>query len=411
MPSTIYLDNNATTPVAPEVVEAMLPFLREYYFNPSSSYEQAKVARDAIERARECVARTLGASSKSEIIFTGGATEANNAAIWGVLRANPERKHVIVTAVEHPSVLEVAKEVERHGYRATFLPVDSAGRLDPKDLIRAIERDTAIVSIMHANNETGVIFPVGDLARIVKEIDQAIVFHTDATQTVGKLHIDLSNKLKHVDILTMSGHKIHAPKGVGAMFVRRGTRFRPYIVGGHQERGRRAGTENVASIVGLGRACELLGQHILHMPRLRKLQQRLESEVKRTIPCVRINGEGAERLPNTTNFAFEYVEGEAILFALNEHGICASSGSACTSGSLDPSHVLKAMGVPFTAAHGSLRISTCPYTKESDVELLLEVLPGIISSLRRLSPYWDVEKNAPKEGTEVFVQRRYEVKN
>jgi cysteine desulfurase len=404
---TIYLDNNATTPVAPEVVEAMLPFLKDQYFNPSSGYDQARGPRDAVERARELVARTLGASSKSEVVFTGSASEGNNAAIWGVLRANPDRRHVVVTAVEHPAVIEVAKEVQRYGFRATILPVDSAGRLDPKDLIRAIEPDTAIVSIMHANNETGVIFPVGDLARVVKEVDPAVVFHTDATQTVGKVHIDLANKLKHVDLLTMSGHKVHAPKGVGAMFIRRGTRWRPYVIGGHQERGRRAGTENVPYIVGLGRACELASQHLLQMPRLRKVQQRLEAAMAQGIPCVRVNGAGADRLPNTSNFSFEYVEGEAILFALGEHGICASSGSACTSGSLDPSHVLKAMGVPFTAAHGSLRISTCPYTPDSDIDALLGVLPGIIASLRRLSPYWDVEKDAPKEGTEVFVAGKY----
>ncbi len=404
---TIYLDNNATTPVAPEVVEALLPYLKEQYFNPSSSYDQARAPRDAVERSRELVGRLLGCSSKSEVVFTAGASEGNNAAIWGVLRANPERRHVVCTAVEHPAVLEVAKEVQRLGFRATFLPVDSAGRVDAKDLVRAIEPDTAVVSIMHANNETGVVFPVGDLARLAKQVDPAIVFHTDATQTVGKLHIDLANKLKHVDILTMSGHKLHAPKGVGAMFVRRGTKWRPYLIGGHQERGRRAGTENVAFIVGLGRACELAGQHLLQMPRLRKMQQRLETAITTAIPHVRVNGGLAERLPNTTNVAFEYVEGEAILFALNERGICASSGSACTSGSLDPSHVLKAMGVPFTAAHGSLRLSTSAYTTDAEIDVALEVLPGIIASLRRLSPYWDVAKNAPKEGSEVFVQEKF----
>jgi cysteine desulfurase len=349
----------------------------------------------------------LGCGSKSEVIFTASATEGNNAAIWGTLRANAERRHIVTTAVEHPAVLEVAKEAARTGWRVTFLPVDSAGRLDAAALVRAIEKDTAIVSAMYANNETGVVFPVEDLARLVKEVDPAVVFHTDATQVAGKLPIDLSGRLRGVDILTLSGHKLHAPKGVGAMFVRRGTRWRPWVIGGHQERGRRAGTENVPYAVGLGRACELATTHLLEAVRLRRMQQRLEREVLARIPFSRVNGQGAERLPNTSSFAFDYVEGEAILFSLNERGICASSGSACTSGSLDPSHVLKAMGVPFTAAHGSLRISTSAYTTDADVDALLAVLPGIIESLRRGSPYWDVARTAPKEGADVFVQGKY----
>lgn len=403
----VYLDNNATTPVAPEAIEAMMPYLEDQFFNPSSSYDAARGPRDAVERARESVARALGAGTKTEVIFTGGASEGNNAALWGALRSNPQRKHVVTTEVEHPAVLEVVRELVRMGYRATFLPVDGAGRLDAKTLVKAIEPDTAVVSIMHANNETGVLFPVEELARLVKHVDPAIVFHTDATQTVGKVPIDLSGRLAHVDILTMSGHKVHAPKGVGAMFVRRGTRWRPFIIGGHQERGRRAGTENVPYIVALGKACDLALGHLVESGRLRRMQQRLEKTIQAAIPNTRINGQGAERLPNTTSFAFEFVEGEAILFALNEHGICASSGSACTSGSLDPSHVLKAMGIPFTAAHGSLRISTSHYTKDEDIDALVRVLPETIASLRRLSPYWDTVKNAPKEGMEVFIQGKY----
>jgi len=403
----IYLDNNATTRVAPEVLEAMLPFLKDQFYNPSSTYPEASVARDAIERAREAVARIVGAGARSEILFTAGASEGNNAALWGALRANPERRHVITTAVEHPAILEVARDLQRYGYRVTFLPVDRAGRLNPSDLLKAIAPDTAIVSIMHANNETGVIFPVGEMARLVKKVDPKIVFHSDATQTVGKVPLSLVRDLSAVDLLTMSGHKLHAAKGVGAMFVRRGARWRPFLIGGHQERGRRAGTENVAGIVGLGRACELASQSWHDEERLRQLQQWLEQSIRAKIPNVYVNGEGAERLPNTSNFAFEYVEGEGILMALVDAGILASSGSACTSGSLDPSHVLKAMDVPFTAAHGSLRVSMSRYTTGAEIDRLIEVLPGIIQSLRRISPYWDSERNAPREGVEIFIQEKF----
>lgn len=403
----IYLDNNATTPTAPEVVEAMMPWLTEHFFNPSSAYREAKGPRDAVERARESVARLLGVGAKTELLFTGGATEGNNAALWGTLRANPERRHVIVTRVEHPAVLEVAREIERSGYRVTYLGVDGQGRLDVRDLIRALAPDTALVSIMMANNETGVVFPIADLARIVKRTDPAILFHTDATQAVGKLPIDLTRAFADVDLLTLSGHKLHGPKGVGALFVRRGVRWRPYLLGGHQERGRRAGTENVPGVVGLGVACELARAHQPDVGHERRLQDRLEREIKAAIPNVLVNGGEALRLPNTTNVSFEYVEGEGILFALNEHGICASSGSACTSGSLDPSHVLKAMGVPFTAVHGSLRLSTSRYTTDAEIDALMAVLPGVIANLRRISPYWDHAKNAPREGVEVFVQPKY----
>ena len=403
----IYFDNNATTKTAPEVVETMIPFLKEEFYNPSSAYDAARGPRDAIRRAREWASRIVGAGSRTEMIFTASGTEGNNAALWGTLRANPGRRHIVTTAVEHPAVIEVAREIERSGYDVTILPVDGDGQLDTRDLIRAIRPDTALVSIMHANNETGVIFPLAKLAGVVKGTDPNIVFHTDATQTVGKMPIDLNHALKDVDILTFSGHKLHAPKGVGAMFVRRGTRWRPYLLGGHQERGRRAGTENVASIVGLGKACDLAAHNMVEEERLRKLHRQLEETVKAQIPNVFINGEGAPRLPNTTNVAFEFVEGEGILFALSEYGVCASSGSACTSGSLDPSHVLKAMNIPFTAAHGSLRLSSSRYNTKKDFQAVAEALPPIISSLRRMSPYWDQAKNAPKKGVEVFVQEKY----
>jgi len=405
--TTVYLDNNATTPVAPEVVEAMLPYLRDQFFNPSSTYPEARGPRDAVERARESVARLIGAGVKSEVLFTSGATEGNNAALWGALRANPDRRHVVTTQVEHPAVLEVAKELERNGYRVTRLGVDRDGNLDKAALLHALAEDTAVVSIMHGNNETGVMFPIAELSRIVKAADPRIVFHTDATQTVGKVPISLTRTMPHVDILTMSGHKLHASKGVGAMFVRRGVRWRPWQIGGHQERGRRAGTENVAGIVGLGVACDLARGAWKDEERLRQLQQWLESSIQAAVPNVIVNGRNAERLPNTTSFAFEYVEGEAILLALSDAGICASSGSACTSGSLDPSHVLKAMDIPFSAAHGSLRISTSRYTTGAEIERVIDVLPEVIASLRRISPYWDQATNAPREGVDMFVQGKY----
>lgn len=400
----IYLDNNATTPVAPEVVDAMMPFLTGQFFNPSSTYPQAKIAANAIESARESVARLLGAGSKSEIIFNGGATEGNNSALWGAIRANPGRRHVVTTAVEHPAVLEVVREMEREGFRATYLPVDTDGMLDPADLVRAIQDDTAVVSIMHANNETGVIFPIAELAALAKKVDPDVMFHTDATQTAGKMKLDLQGELRNVDILTMSGHKVHASKGVGAMFVRRGARWRPWQLGGHQERGRRAGTENVAAIAGLGAAARLLMRHPQSSTRMR---DRLEAAIRESVPNLFINGEKAPRLPNTTNIAFEYVEGESILLALNDHGICVSSGSACTSGSLDPSHVLKAMKVPFTAAHGSLRISTSMYTTDEEIDRLIEVLPPVIAQLRAISPYWDPATKGPRKGVDIFVQEKY----
>jgi len=397
MDRVVYADNNATTRVAPEVFEAITPFLTGDYFNPSSMYDPARGPADAIAAARATIARHLGGVRTAEILFTSCATESNNTAILGTIQANPERRHIVTTSVEHPAVYGVCKELERRGYEVTFLPVDTEGRLDVADYVRALRPDTLLVSVMHANNETGVIFPVEELARIAKETDPGIVVHTDATQTVGKLPVDLRRAFSHVDLLSFSGHKLHAPKGVGALFIRRGTPCRPFLLGGHQEGGRRAGTENVAFIVGLARALELtMATHDEDEIRVKALRDRLERELVARIPFVHVSGQGAPRLSNTLNISCHFIEGEGILFQLSSFGICASSGSACTSGSLEPSHVLRAMKVPFPAVHGSTRFSLSRYSTEEDVDRIIEVFPGIVESLRRLSPYWDVKTNAPR---------------
>ncbi len=394
----IYVDNNATTRVADEVVEAMLPYFRDQYFNPSSMYDASRPAADAIARARQEVARLIGAGNPRQILLTSCATESNNMAIFGAVKANRSRRHVITSSVEHPAVLEVCKQLERDGCEVSFLSVDSHGRLDVREFVRILRKDTLLVTIMHANNETGVVFPVEELSRITKETDPSILFHTDATQSVGKIPIDLLGALLHVDMLSLSGHKMHAPKGVGALFLRRGTPCRPLLLGGHQEEGRRAGTENVPYIVGLGKACELAGQHLKDEQRVEKLRDRLQAALLKRIPYLEINGREAQRLPNTLNLACHYIEGEGILYQLSAHGICASSGSACTSGSLEPSHVLKAMQVPFTAIHGSVRFSLSRYNTEEEIDRIIKVFPDIVRNLRRLSPYWDTKRDAPREG-------------
>lgn len=402
---TIYLDNNATTAVAPEVREAMEPFFAGEYFNPSSAYDRAAAAAKAIRQARETVAAFLGGVDPTEILFTSCATESLNTALYGAVRANPARRHVVTTGVEHPAVYEVCKELARGGLEVTFLPVDRAGRLDPADFIRALRPDTLLVAIMHANNETGVLFPIEQLGRIAKETDPAILVLTDATQTAGKLPLELGGSLRHVDLLAFSGHKLHAPKGVGALFVRRGTPLRPFMIGGHQEGGRRAGTENVPYIAGLARAV-LLSQedHAAVEGRIRRLRDRLEAGLLERIPCLEVNGQGAPRIPNTLNLSVHFIEGEGILYQLNSHGICASSGSACTSGSLEPSHVLRAMQVPFSAVHGSVRLSLSRYNTDQDVDRLLEVFPEVVASLRRLSPYWDPTHNRPRPEAEAMMR-------
>ena len=397
----IYADNNATTAVAPEVAEAMQPFFGAAYFNPSSMYEPALKVAEALKAARETVAGFLGGVPASEVLFTSCATESNNAAIFGVAAANPARKHIVTSAVEHPAVMEVCREMQRRGYEVTYLGVDRQGRIAMADYVRALRPDTLLVTLMHANNETGVVWSVGDWARIAKETDPGIVFHTDATQTAGKLPLDLAGELKHVDLLSFSGHKMHAPKGVGALYVRRGTPLRPYLLGGHQEGGRRGGTENVAYIAGLARACKLAQAHAREMARIEKLRDGLQAELVRAIPHVEVNGAEAERTPNTLNLSCHYIEGEAILYELNSYGICASTGSACSSGSLEPSHVLKALGVPFTAMHGSIRLSFSAYTTEAEVKRIAEVFPKVVADLRQMSPYWDQKHNRPRENTSL----------
>jgi cysteine desulfurase len=401
----VYADNNATTAVAPEVVEAMVPFFVESYFNPSSMYEPAQRVHEALDRARQTVARHFGLADARPILFTGCASESNNTAILGVAKANPQRRHVITTSVEHPAVLEVCKDLERDGCQVTCLDVDSAGNLDIRQFVRALGPETLLVSIMHANNETGVVFPIAQLARLTKETDPAIVFHCDATQSVGKMRIDLAEEYQQVDLLSFSGHKLHAPKGIGVLYIKPGTPCRPLLIGGHQEAGRRAGTENMPYIVGLARALELAEQHFEDEAiRVRGLRDRLEQSIEVRIPNVQVNGRGATRLPNTLNISCHFVEGEGMLYQLSDAGICASSGSACTSGSLEPSHVLRAMKVPFTAVHGSVRFSLSRYNTDADIDHILRVFPDMVANLRRLSPYWDQERNAPRADAEELVR-------
>jgi cysteine desulfurase len=381
--NTIYLDNNATTKIAPEVFDEMAPYLTDLYGNPSSMHTFGGSLRSKIEEARERVAKLIGAEP-DEIIFTSCGTESDNTALMSAIESYPQKRYIITTRVEHPAVFNFAKHMARKDYRVTFLPVDNLGRLDMDALSKALDDDVVVVSIMYANNESGVIFPIEKIGEIVRE--RKIIFHTDAVQTVGKLPIDV--KKLPVDMLSLSGHKLHAPKGVGALYVRKGTRFYPYIIGGHQENGRRAGTENVASIIGLGKTCELAAKNIKkEQDYLSSLRDKLERNLLKLCPDVRINGDTEHRLPNTTNMSFEYVEGEAILLRLNEYGICASSGSACTSGSLEPSHVLRAMGVPFTAIHGSIRFSLSRYNTEDEIDQVIEIMPKIIKELRELSPF------------------------
>ena len=393
---TIYADNNATTPIAPEVVAAMQPFLTEQFFNPSSAYDQARRVGAALTEARKDVAALLGGIAPGLITFTSCATESNNWALTGVARANPERRHIITTTVEHPAVLEVCKDLARQGFEVTFLPVDRSGQLDMGAYVRALRADTLLVTIMHANNETGVIFPIAEMARIAHETNPAIVFHTDATQSIGKIPVDLKGEFQHVDLLSFSGHKLHAPKGVGALYIKRGIPIRPLLIGGHQENGRRAGTENVPFIAGFGRACRLAAERMGDEARIRLFRDKLETELIAKIPFLEVNGQGAPRLPNTLNLACHYIEGESILYELNAQGVCASSGSACTSGSLEPSHVLQAMRVPFTAIHGSVRFSFSRYNTAEEAEQLVEIFPDVVARLRRISPYWDVTRNAPR---------------
>jgi cysteine desulfurase len=383
MTTPIYLDNNATTSVAAEVLEAMLPYLKELYGNASSMHTFGGQLGPRLRAAREKVAALIGAEP-DEIIFTSCGSESDNTAVMSALEVNPHKRHIITTRVEHPAVYNFCKHLARKGYRVTFLPVDNMGRLSLDAFYKALDDETAIVSIMYANNETGVIFPIEEIGTVLKE--RGILFHTDAVQAVGKIPLDM--KTLPVDMLSLSGHKLHAPKGIGALYIRKGTRFYPYIIGGHQEHSRRAGTENVASIIGLGEACKVSMQQFgTEHAHLSMLRDKLENSLLANCPDARVNGDRVDRLPNTTNISFEYVEGEAILLRLDEYGICASSGSACASGALEPSHVLRAMGVPFTALHGSIRFSLSRYNNEAEIDKVIEVLPPIIKDLRMLSPY------------------------
>jgi len=389
MTNVVYLDNNATTMVDPQVLEAMLPYFSELYGNPSSMHSFGGEVGSRIRLAREQLARLIGASPE-EIVFTSCGTESDGTAIRAAIESYPAKRHLVTSRVEHPAIKNLFETLSKKGYRTTFVPVDGRGRLDLDYLFESLSDDTAVVSLMWANNETGVIFPVEEVSRRVKE--RGIVFHTDAVQAVGKLPIDLAST--GVDMLSLSGHKIHAPKGIGALYIRKGTKFAPFMIGGHQEKGRRGGTENTAAIIGLGKAAELAKQH-LDAGAYRcvsELRDRLEGSILAGVPNTMVNGDREHRLPNTSSIAFEFVEGEAILLMLNEHGICASSGSACTSGSLEPSHVLRAMGVPFTAAHGSIRFSLSRYTTAREIDLVLEKLPPIIARLRELSPFWQSAK-------------------
>lgn len=379
----IYADNNATTRVDEAVFDEMRPYFCELYGNPSSMHFFGGQVQRKIDEARNRTAALLGAQPE-EIIFTACGTESNNTAIRSALEALPERRHIITTRVEHPAVLTPCRNLSKKGFRVTELTVDGEGRLDLNELRAAVDEDTAIVSIMYANNETGVVFPIEEIGAIVKE--KGALFHTDAVQAVGKIPLNMAEST--IDMLSLSGHKLHAPKGIGALYVRKGVPFRPFLVGGHQEKSRRAGTENTAGIVALGKACELAGQFMEdENTRVKAMRDRLEAEILRLIPNVRVNGGGAVRLPNTCSVAFEYVEGEAILLLMSEKGICASSGSACTSGSLEPSHVLRAMGVPFTCAHGSIRFSLSRYTTDQDIDAIIREIPPIIQRLRQLSPF------------------------
>jgi cysteine desulfurase len=379
----IYLDNNATTKVDEAVFEEMRPYFCELYGNPSSMHFFGGQVQQKVDEARRRVAALLGASP-DEIMFTACGTESDNAAIRSALEVFPEKRHVITSRVEHPAVLTQCRNLTQRGYRVSEIGVDSEGRLDLAELKAALDADTAIVSLMYANNETGVIFPIEEIAAIVKA--KGALFHTDAVQAVGKVPINLA--ASNIDMLSLSGHKLHAPKGIGVLYLRRGTPFRPFLVGGHQEKSRRAGTENAAAIIALGKACELAGHNMeIENTKVKDMRDRLQSELMARIPHARINGGAAERLPNTVNIAFEFVEGEAILLLLNELGICASSGSACTSGSLEPSHVLRAMGVPFTCAHGSIRFSLSRFTSDTEIDTVIRELPPIIAHLRQMSPF------------------------
>ena len=386
----IYLDNNATTKVDHAVVDVMIPYFLEQYGNPSSIHKFADGVAKGLKHARQQVQALIGCEHDSEIIFTSCGTEANSTAILSAIKAQPNKKEIITTTVEHPAILSVCDMLEKEGYTIHRMPVDKAGRLNLTAYQKLLSDQVALVTVMWANNETGTIFPVAEMADMANAA--GVMFHTDAVQAVGKIPMMLQDT--KIDMLSISGHKLHAPKGIGVLYLRRGTRYRPLLRGGHQERGRRAGTENSASIVGLGKACELALEFIEYENTcVKAMRDRLEKGLTEQIPHCFVTGDLYNRLPNTTDIAFEYIEGESILMLLNKAGIAASSGSACTSGSLEPSHVMRAMDIPYTAAHGTIRFSFSRYNSMSEVDEVLKVMPEIVAKLRKLSPYW--EGNGP----------------
>ncbi|MFN2491661.1 MAG: cysteine desulfurase NifS [Pyrinomonadaceae bacterium] len=381
----IYLDNNATTQVAPEVFEAMRPYLTDAYGNPSSAHSLGQLMKAAVGHAREQVAGLIGAADANEVVFTSCGSESDNWAIGGFLEQNPTRRHVITTRVEHEAVRNLCHHLEQIDCEVTWLGVDENGELNLDDLRRALRRESGLVSVMMANNETGVLFPVEEIGRIIKENSDA-AFHVDGVQAVGKIPINL--KETGVDLFALSGHKLHAPQGIGALYIRNGIKLPPFIIGGSQESGRRAGTSAVANIVGLGAACELAGK-FTEPERVERLRNKLEDAILNTIANARLNGtaDRSKRLPNTSNISFEYVEGENILVHLDKAGVCVSTGSACHSTTKESSPTLQAMNVPYTAAQGSIRFSLGRYNTEEEIDHTLEVLPGIIGKLVEMSPY------------------------
>ena len=398
---SVYLDNNATTRVDQDVVAAMLPFFTEQFGNASSMHAFGSAVGEALRVARGQIQALIGAEFDHEVIFTSGGTESDNAAILSALETQAGRDEIITTVVEHPAVLALCDHLTKtRGIVVHKIGVDSMGRLDLQAYRKALGPKTAIVSIMWANNETGTLFPVDLLAEMAHEA--GALFHTDAVQAVGKIAIDL--KSTQIDMLSLSGHKLHGPKGIGALYVKKGVRFRPMIRGGHQERGRRAGTENVPGVIGLGKAAELALTHMQdEQTRVKALRDRLEKGLLQQIGSCFVTGDASNRLPNTANIAFEFIEGEGILLLLNKAGIAASSGSACTSGSLEPSHVLRAMNVPYTAAHGAIRFSFSRYNTDEDVDQVLEAVPPIIAKLRALSPFWQGDQQSPAAFNPTFA--------
>jgi cysteine desulfurase len=396
----VYFDNNATTKVLPEVAAAMLPFYTEHYGNPSSIHRFGSSVGEKIAEARAQVAALIGAADPVEVIFTSCGTEGDNAAIRGMLEARPDKRHIVTTKVEHPAVLGLCQHLEKKGYRVTWLNVDDNGALDLDELRAALTEDTALVSIMWANNETGVIFPIDQIGAMTRA--KGIPLHVDAVQAAGKIPFKVGEL--PIDLLTISGHKFHAPKGVGALYVRRGITFSPFLIGGHQEKNRRAGTENVASIIGMGKAAEIaLGRVAEDSASLTKLRDRLQALLLESCPDSRVNGAQAPRLPNTLNISFRFLEGESVLVLLDQQGICASTGSACTAGSSEPSHVLRAMGVPADWLQGAVRFSLSRFNSAAEVNYVNEKMPSIVQRLQGFSALGRLD-NQPQPQSEQGVR-------